>query len=315
MDATIRTLERRVAADPEDDGAASRLARELARVGRSVDARAVARSRFAARRMDAESASLVLELAPDAIDAPSDQGFARTNAEYRVERAGSRPQGLVEIVPTVGFAGLPGAGARENALVLRDLLGAQDLLISQADDESIIDFTVPLARPWVLARAFTARSIRIVTIPVAPHLTKLRRQKLRATNALAFVVDARADGDGPRSNELAFKALARDFRSVHVGFALEELPLVLQYVEPVEDAWRRALAVALGVGRVARAEARIDTGGPVPDAPSPRFARMGDDERPIAHEGVVETLAYLLAGIASGVRGLAAPRPRFVRAR
>jgi hypothetical protein len=314
MDATIRLLERRALEDPTDDAVAGHLVRALARAGKSREARRVARSRFAAGRVDAETIATVLEVGGELIEGRDRPETPRANVGYVVGRAGARAQGFAEIVPTIAFASIPGAGARENALALRDLFGVQDLFVQRADDEAIVDFSVPLASPWHVARTYAVRTIRIVTVPVTPDFEKLRQQLLTATSALCFVVDARSDGDGPRSNELAFRTIARDFRKVR-GFAVDELPLAVQYVEPVEDAWHRALAVALGLRRVARAHARIETTAPEADDRSPRFARVTDEDRIASHEGVAETLAYLLSGVASGVRGVAAPRPRFTGAR
>src|SRR5262249_19431577 len=161
---------------------------------------------------------------------------------------------------------------------LRDLFGVEDLFVQRADDEAIVDFSVPLANPWHVARTYAVRTIRIVTVPVTPDFEKLRQQLLTATSALCFVVDARSDGDGRRSNELAFRTIARDFRKAR-GFAVDELPLAVQYVEPVEDAWHRALAVALGLRRVARGHARIETTATQADDRAPLFARMSDEDK------------------------------------
>jgi hypothetical protein len=232
----------------------------------------------------------------------------------------ARPaDGLVELVPPViAFAGLPGAGARESVLALRDIFGARaaETRALRVDDERLLEFEVELARPWTVARAHSIRKIRVVTIPVAPHAVKLREQLLRTTSALAFVVDARSefkeDGNDHFSNEAAWKALQKAFRRA-AGFALEELPIVFQYHDPVEEAWHRWLTVAVGLRNLPRVTTAIRTTAAEPERGAPRFSRASDEDRVLAHDGALETLALLLSGVAVAVRGVTTPRPRFVR--
>lgn len=319
MDVTTRELERKVAADPTDGAAAAQLARAFARDGRLDDARETVRERFARGEIDADTVSLAVELAAPAIEGRL-AASPRANFSYVIgsaARQGHAHEGLVELAPPViAFAGLPGAGAQESVLALRDVLGSHivEQNSSRVDDERVLELEVELRRPWVLARAHSIRAIRIVTIPVAPHAVKLRRQLLATTSALAFVVDARSeikeDGADHFSNEAAWKALQNDFRRAR-GYALEELPIVFQYHDAVEEAWHRWLTVAMGLRPVPRVTTGLTTSAPDPEAGAPRFSRSGEDDRVTAHDGVIETLAFLLAGVGAAVRGIATPRPRF----
>ena len=133
MDATIRLLERRALEDPTDDAVAGHLVRALARAGKSREARRVARSHFAARRVDTETIATVLEVGGELIEGRDRPETPRANVGYVVGRAGARAQGFAEIVPTIAFASIPGAGGRENALALRDLFGVEDLFVQRAD--------------------------------------------------------------------------------------------------------------------------------------------------------------------------------------
>jgi hypothetical protein len=313
MDQTTRDLERKMAADPADGAAAARLARSLFRAGRIDEARATVRARIAAGEIDADTLSLALELGEGSIKGTLPR-LPRANVSC-VVKAGRSQEGLVELAPVVAFAGVAGAGARESILALGELLGenVQETRVLRVDDERVLDLRVKLARPWIVSRAYAVRSIRIVTVPVAPHAVKLRRQLLKTTSALAFVVDGRSNGEDERfSNEAAWKALAADFNRAH-GFGLAELPLAFLYPDAVEDASHRWLTVALGLRGVARVDAAIKTTAPEAETGAPRFARAQDDDRIVAHEGVVEIFSLLLAGIASAVKGIAAPRPRFTR--
>src|SRR5581483_8726680 len=197
MDSTTRELERRVAADPTDAAAAAQLARALARAGRLDDARATVRARFAAGEIDADTVALATEVGGTPVDGRL-RSAPRANVNYVIRASGARhpADGLVELnPPAIAFAGVPGAGAYESVLALADILaprivGKTELRV---DDERVLQFEVELARPWVVARAHSIRAIRVITIPVGKDFGKLRRQLLRTTSALAFVVDARSE--------------------------------------------------------------------------------------------------------------------------
>ncbi|MBI3724996.1 hypothetical protein HY251_13735 [bacterium] len=314
MDFAMRSLQRRANADPSDGAAAARLARTLARAGRADDARATVRGRVAQGEIDGDTLGLVLELGVGLIDGgPASAPCA--NVRYAPHRPAER---VVELTPVVAFAGVPGSGARESALALRDLFAARILECQEmrVDDERAIDFTASLVRPWTVARTYAVRSLRVVTVPVAQHAVKLRRRVLRETSALAFVVDSRGTGQDGYSNEQAWKVLKADFRR-STGKAIDGLPLVFQYHDPVEEAWHRALMLALGLSRIphARTTATIETSAPDAEPGAPRFARVGDEDRVLAHDGAVESLALLLVGIAAAVRGLTSPRPRCLESR
>ena len=325
MDTTLRDIERRAAADPTDGAAVAQLARALARAGRLPEARATIRTRIAAGEIDADTIALVLELGESSIQGTL-QRSPRANFECVAVRNRRSLDGLVEIAPpVVAFSGVPGAGALETVLALRDLFKDQveDERTTRIDDERVLEVRVGLARPWIVTRSYAIRSIRLVAIPVAPHAVKVRARLLKATSALAFVVDARSEQheardarsaghDARSSNEAAWKALAKDFRRVK-GHALEELPAVFLYPDEVEEAWHRWLTVACGLRRVPRVTAVLETTAPEPEPGSPRFARFEDDDQVTRHEGALEVLALLLAGVASAVKGVAAPRPRFRR--
>jgi len=298
MDTSMRELERRAAADPADGAAFVSLARALARAGRIDEARAAVRTRFAAGEVDADTLALALELGQDAISGTLGAS-PRANFGY-VLGGGHRSQdGLVELAPVIAFSGM--AGARETVLALRDLLGGEVVNTMPLDDELGLEVRATLARPWIVTRNYAVRSLKLVTVPVGPQWVKTRRQLLRTASALAFAVDARSPGvedvvPGHPTNEAAWKALAGDFRRVK-GFALDELPLAFVYPEPVEEAWHRFFTLAVGLRGIPRVTARIET----------------VDDRVVAHRGALEALALLLAGVASAVRGVAAPRPRFRR--
>jgi hypothetical protein len=317
MDALTRELERQVAADPTDGAAAARLARALARAGRHEDARATVRARFAAGEIDADTVALAVEVGSSELEGRP-RAAPHANVSYVVSGAARhQTDGLLELAPpVVAFAGVPGAGAFESALALADLLGPRvsDKSELRVDDERVLQFEVELARPWVVARAHAIRAIRVVTIRVALDWVKLRRQLLRSTSALAFVVDARSelveDVNEHMTNEAAWKALQKDFRRT-TGYPVEELPLIFQYHDPVEEAWHRWLTVAVGLRNVPRIVTGIKTSAPEPEPGAPRFSRASDTDRVLAHEGALETFALLLSGVSTAVRGFMTPRTRF----
>jgi hypothetical protein len=290
MDLSMRDLERRAAADPADGAAVAALARALVRAGRIEDARKAVRSRIAAAEVDADTLALALEVGEDWITGALPRA-PRANTGYVMGAAHRSHDGLAELAPQIAFAGVPGSGARETVLALRDLLGAhiEEERSLRVDDDRLVEVRFALARPWIVTRSYAVRSIRLVTIPVAPHAQKLRRTLLKGTSALAFAVDPRSE------NETAWKNVATDFRRVH-GFAVEALPLALIYSEQVEPSRHKKLTAAIGLSRVPRARVSIET---------------TNDDRVTQHNGTIEVLAFLLAGVASAVKKLAAPRPKF----
>ncbi len=310
----MRDLERRAAADPADGAAVAALARALARAGRLADARRAIRTRIAAAEIDADTIALALEVGEEHILGSLPRS-PRGNVACVMRAAQRSHDGLAELAPQIAFAGIPGAGARESVLALRDLLGAhvEEERELRVDDERLLDVRFALARPWIVTRSYAVRSIRLLTIPVAPHALKLRKTLLKGTSALAFCVDTRTEETDERvSNETAWKALDRDFRRAN-GFSLAEIPLTFVYVDPVEDDLHRWLTDALSLRRVPRVHAQIETTGADPEPGLPRFARWLPDDRIKDHEGMVEILAFLLAGVAASVKGVASPRPRFRR--
>ncbi len=296
-DTSLRDLERRAAADPADGAAVAALARALLRTGRVEDAKRAVRTRIAAAEIDADTLALALEVGEDAIHGSLPQS-PRPNMGYVLGPARRSHDGLAELAPQIAFAGVAGAGAVDAVLALRDLVGAKidEERALRVDDERVHEVNFALARPWIITRSYAVRSIRLVTVPVARHAVKLRRQLLKGTSALAFAVDPSAD----EANEAAWKGLAIDFRRVR-GFALEALPLALVYTSAVEPSVHKRLTAGVGLSRVPRVRLDIEKSG---DADDPRIA---------GHSGTVEVLAFLLAGIAASVRAIAAPRPRFNR--
>ncbi|HZV02740.1 MAG TPA: hypothetical protein VFF73_38890 [Planctomycetota bacterium] len=314
MDLSMRDLERRAKVDPADGAAVAALARNLLRAGRNGEAKKAVQTRFAAAEIDADTIALALEVGEDLVKGPLPKN-PRSNFAYVLRSEKRAPDGLAELAPQIAFAGVPGAGAREALLALRSVFASsiEEERILRVDDERVHEVRFTLARPWIVTRSYAIRSVRLVTIPVAPHAVKLRRQLLKGTSALAFVVDARSEGTSERSsNETAWKALAADCRRAN-GFAVEDLPLAFVYTDPVEDVWHRMLTVAVGLRRVPRIDAQITTSGPAPEEGRPRFARFQEDDRIRDHDGPVEALSFLLAGVAAAVRGIASPRPRFRR--
>ena len=299
---------RRAAADPADGATTAALARSLLRAGRKDEARAAIRTRIAAAEVDADTLALALEVGEESLRGSLPRA-PRANMGY-VMRTASH-DGLAELAPQIAFAGPPGAGARECVLALRGLFGehVEHEQTIRVDDERVVEVRFALARPWIVTRSYAVRSVRLATIPVAPHALKLRRKLLKGTSALAFFVDARS---AEPANESAWQALATDFRRAN-GFALEALPLSLVYCDPVERARHVALTSGVGLSRVPRVTASIATSAGEPEEGAPRFARVQDDDRVTSHEGAVEVLSFLLAGVADAVRGVAAPRPRFRR--
>jgi len=308
MDLSLRDLERRAAADPADGAATAALARALVRAGRLGEARKALRTRIAAAEIDADTLALALEVGEESIQGSLPRS-PRANMGY-VMRTASH-DGLAELAPQIAFAGVPGSGARECVLALRCLLAGhiEEERAIHVDDEHVIDLRFALARPWIVTRSYAVRSVRLVTIPVAPHALKLRRKLLKGTSALAFVVDSRTEEP---ANESAWKALATDFRRAN-GFALEALPIALVYCDPVEPSKHKKLTAGVGLTRVPRVTASISTTGVEPEPGAPRFARLQDDDRVTTHEGTIEVLSLLLTGVAAAVKGVAAPRPRFRR--
>lgn len=304
MDLSMRDLERRATADPADGAAVAAFARALVRAGRLDEARKAVRTRIAAAEVDADTLALALEVGEDAIHGSLPRS-PRANMGYVLGATQRSHDGLAELAPQIAFAGVPGAGALDVVLALQELFGGgidvHDVRDVRVDDERVHEVRFTLARPWIVTRSYAVRSIRLVTIPVAQHAQKLRRQLLKGTSALAFAVDSRTEELDERfTNEAAWKGLATDFRRVR-GFALEALPLALVYCDPVDASRHKKLTAGVGLSRVPRVQVSIEKTGD------------GDEARITRHEGTIEVLSFLLAGVAASVRAIAAPRPRFKR--